>query len=132
MTGGSSAAWRCTRHGAPSNGCCTTRSKKATASAWFATGDDHKGRPGAARPGASTFGAIGGLSCYFMPELTRDALFEALRRRHHYGTTCPRIFLDLKATFDKPVTGFSEDPKLGPAKEISVTEAMMGDIVRPG
>ncbi len=35
--------------------------------------DDHKGRPGATRPGASTFGAIGGLSCYFMPELTRDA-----------------------------------------------------------
>ena len=94
--------------------------------------DDHKGRPGATRPGASTFGAIGGLSCYFMPELTRDALFEALRRRHHYGTTCPRIFLDLKATFEKPVTGFSEDPKLGPAKEISVTEAMMGDIIRPG
>jgi len=35
--------------------------------------DDHKGRPGATRPGASTFGAIGGLTCYFMPELTRDA-----------------------------------------------------------
>jgi hypothetical protein len=47
--------------------------------------DDHKGRPGATRPGASTFGAIGGLTCYFMPELTRDALFEALRRRRHYG-----------------------------------------------
>ena len=26
--------------------------------------DDHKGRPGATRPGASTFGAIGGLTCY--------------------------------------------------------------------
>jgi hypothetical protein len=36
--------------------------------------DDHKGRPGATRPGASTFGAIGGLTCYFMPELTRDAI----------------------------------------------------------
>ena len=84
------------------------------------------------RPGASTFGAIGGLSCYFMSELTRGALFEALRRRHHYGTTCPRIFLDLKAAFEKPVTGFSEDPKLGAAKEFSVTEAMMGDIIRPG
>jgi hypothetical protein len=142
--------------------------------------DDHKGRPGATRPGASTFGAIGGLSCYFMPELTRDALFEALRRRHHYGTTSPRIFLDLKATFDKPVTGFSEDPALftsprlrgevgmpersegvsgegdsqqhralgdSPSPqpsarkrgegaqaplEFSVTEAMMGDIIRPG
>jgi hypothetical protein len=93
--------------------------------------DDHKGRPGATRPGASTFGAVGGLSCYFMPELTRDALFEALRRRHHYGTTGTRIFVDLKATFDRPVTGFSEDPKLGPANEFSVREAVMGDIIRP-
>ena len=51
--------------------------------------DDHKGRPGATRPGASTFGAIGGLTCYFMPELTRDALFDgaapapALRHDRH-------------------------------------------------
>lgn len=94
--------------------------------------DDHKGRPGATTPGASTFGAIGGLSCYFMPELTRDALFEALRRRRHYGTTGKRLFLDLHATFEKDVTGFSEDPKLGPAQEFAVREAMMGDIVRPG
>jgi hypothetical protein len=93
--------------------------------------DDHKGRPGATTPGASTFGAIGGLSCYFMPELTRDALFEALRRRWHYGTTGTRLFLDLRATFDKDVTGFSEDPALGAAQETRLREAMMGDIVRP-
>ena len=55
--------------------------------------DDHKGRPGATRPGASSFGAIGGLTCYFMPELTRDALFEALRQRRHYGTIrCPDLY----------------------------------------
>ena len=94
--------------------------------------DDHKGRPGATRPGASTFGAVGGLTCYFMPELTRDALFEALRTRRHYGTTGPRIFLDLHATFEQPVTGFSEDPQLGPAREFPVHEARMGDIIRPG
>jgi hypothetical protein len=94
--------------------------------------DDHKGRPGATRPGASTFGAVGGLTCYFMPELTRDALFEALRTRRHYGTTGSRIFLDLHAKFEQSVTGFSEDPKLGPAKESSVREARMGDIIRPG
>jgi hypothetical protein len=94
--------------------------------------DDHKGRPGATRPGASTFGAIGGLTCYFMPELTRDALFEALRRRRHYGTTGTRLFLDLRATFERPVTGFSEDPQLARGKEFSVREALMGDIIRPG
>jgi hypothetical protein len=93
--------------------------------------DDHKGRPGATRPGASTFGAIGGLSCYFMPELTRDTLFTALRQRKHYGTTGTRIFVDLKGTFERDVTGFSDDPKLGSAKEFTVREARMGDIVRP-
>jgi hypothetical protein len=94
--------------------------------------DDHKGRPGATRPGASTFGAIGGLSCYFMPELTRDALFEALRRRHHYGTTGTRIFIDVKGEFAADVTGFAEDPKLGPTTEHRTREAQMGDIIRPG
>jgi len=94
--------------------------------------DDHKGRPGATRPGASTFGAIGGLSCYFMPELTRYALFEALRKRWHYGTTGSRIFLDLRGAFAQDVTGFSEDPLLGPADEHATREARMGDIVRPG
>jgi hypothetical protein len=93
--------------------------------------DDHKGRPGATTPGASTFGAIGGLSCYLMPELTRDALFEALRTRRHYGTTGTRLYLDVRGTFDREVTGFSEDPQLGPAQEFSVREAMMGDIIRP-
>src|SRR4051794_13655798 len=94
--------------------------------------DDHKGRPGATRPGASTFGAIGGLSCYFMPELNRDALFTALRQRKHYGTTGTRIFVELKGAFDREVTGFSDDPQLGPANELAVREAIMGDIVRPG
>jgi hypothetical protein len=94
--------------------------------------DDHKGRPGATRPGASTFGAVGGLSCYFMPELTRDALFEALRKRWHYGTTGTRIFLDVHGAFANDVTGFSEDPLLGPTAEQTTREARMGDIIRPG
>jgi hypothetical protein len=94
--------------------------------------DDHKGRPGATKPGASTFGAIGGLTCYFMPELTRDALFEALRKRRHYGTTGTRLFLDLHGTFEQPVTGFSEDPQLARGEEFAVREARMGDIIRPG
>ena len=94
--------------------------------------DDHKGRPGATRPGASTFGAIGGLTCYFMRELTRDALFEALRRRRHYGTTGTRIFIGLRAAFAAPVTGFVEDPKVAPSRGVSLREAAMGDIVRPG
>jgi hypothetical protein len=94
--------------------------------------DDHKGRPGATRPGASSFGAVGGLTCYFMPELTRDALFAALRTRHHYGTTGNRLFLDLRGTFDGDVIRFADDPALGPTTEHRTSEARMGDIVRAG
>jgi len=94
--------------------------------------DDHKGRPGATAPGASTFGAIGGLTCYLMPELTRDAVFEALRTRRHYGTTGTRIYLDVRGAFDREVVGFSDDPQLGPAQELALREALMGDIIRPG
>jgi uncharacterized protein DUF3604 len=94
--------------------------------------DDHKGRQGATRPGASTFGAIGGLTCYMMPELTRDAVFEALRARRHYGTTGTRLYLDVLGSFAQPVTGFAEDPLLGPTTEHQTREAMMGSIVRPG
>jgi hypothetical protein len=94
--------------------------------------DDHKGRPGATRPGASTFGAIGGLTCYLMPELTRDALFTALRQRRHYGTTGTRLSINLAGKFDTPVTRFSDDPQLGPAHGRPVREALMGDIIRPG
>jgi hypothetical protein len=97
--------------------------------------DDHKGRPGATRPGASTFGAVGGLTCYFMPELTRDALFDALRKRRHYGTTGMRLFLDLRGTFEREVASFAEDPLLARGNDVGearVQEARMGDIIRPG
>ncbi len=66
-----------------------------------------------------------------MPELTRDALFTALRQRKHYGTTGTRIFIELSGAFDREVTGFSDDPALGPTKEFGVREARMGDIIRP-
>ena len=94
--------------------------------------DDHKGRPGATHPGASSFGAIGGLTCYLMPELTRDALFEALRRRHHYGTTGNRLLLELRAGFASPVTVFARDPRHAPDGGTAATQATMGDIVRTG
>jgi hypothetical protein len=94
--------------------------------------DDHKGRPGATRPGASTFGAIGGLTCYLMPELTRDALFSALRQRRHYGTTGTRLCISLCGKFETPVTRFSDDPQLGPTEERAVSNALMGDIIRRG
>ena len=91
--------------------------------------DGHKGRPGASYPGASWFGAYGGLTCYLMPELSRQAWFECLRKRRHYGTTGARMILSLEASFRGPVTVFDDDPNLGPTNRRHATSAMMGDIV---
>ena len=55
--------------------------------------DDHKGRPGASHPGASIFGAYGGLSCLYLDELSRDAIWRCMQARHHYGTTGDRLHL---------------------------------------
>lgn len=93
-----------------------------------ANSDGHKGRPGAEAPGASQFGALGGLTCFLVPELTRDALFDALRQRRHYGTTGTRLALSVSATFDGGMV-FVDDPRLPGATGTAATSALMGDIV---
>ena len=61
-----------------------------------ANSDGHKGRPGASHPGASTFGAYGGLTCVLAESLTRDAVFEAIKARRRYGVTAAqRIHVEL-------------------------------------
>ncbi|HEV8586152.1 MAG TPA: DUF3604 domain-containing protein [Methylomirabilota bacterium] len=61
-----------------------------------ANSDGHKGRPGASHPGASTFGAYGGLTCVLTDSLTREAVFAALRARRCYGVTAAqRIHVEL-------------------------------------
>lgn len=92
--------------------------------------DGHKGRPGASYPGASLFGAYGGLTCLLATELTREAIWESLMARHHYGTTGNRMLLDIRARFAQPVRRFLEDPQLGPSESETTSEAIMGDIVQ--
>lgn len=94
-----------------------------------ANSDGHKGRPGASYPGTSLFGAIGGLTCLLMPKLTREAVIDCLRKRHHYGTTGARMVLDVAAEFDGPATLYHDDPALGPAEGRAAQAAIMGDIV---
>ena len=92
--------------------------------------DGHKGRPGADFPGASFFGATGGLTCYLAPRLDRDAIFEALRRRHHYGTTGNRMLLSVEAQLPQPGLLYPRDPAVFPQAETRGTDrAIMGDIV---
>ena len=92
--------------------------------------DGHKGRPGASHPGATKFGSYGGLSCMLAPEHSRAGIMEALRKRHHYGTTGCRMALDARVHFDNPAEQFAEDPNLGDTTSDMVSEAMMGDILR--
>lgn len=95
--------------------------------------DGHKGRPGASYPGASLFGAVGGLTCLLMPDLTRQSVFDCLRKRHHYGTTGNRMFLNVAMETDAPGTLYHEDPALGEADGKKTSSAMMGDILHlPG
>lgn len=91
--------------------------------------DGHKGRPGADFPGASFFGATGGLTCFLAPRLDRDAIFEAMRRRHHYGTTGNRMLLAVEVHFRDSGTLYLRDPALFQSPETrNVSSAIMGDI----
>lgn len=60
-----------------------------------ANSDGHKGRPGASYPGAGLFGSYGGLTCVLCPALTREDVYQSLRRRHFYATTGNRCLIDL-------------------------------------
>ena len=98
----------------------------------LANSDGHKGRHGASHPGASLFGAYGGLSCLLARDLSREALFEALRRRHHYATTGCRAHLDVRVAFDNPAQLYGDDPQMGGGIAGKVNAAMMGDILASG
>ena len=94
-----------------------------------ANSDGHKGRPGAGPPGATEFGAYGGLTCFLAPDLTRDAIFECMRRRHHYGTSGSRMDVDIHARFSTPAKLFTRDPRHQDVTPELASQAMMGDIV---
>ena len=93
-----------------------------------ANSDGHKGRPGASWPGASTFGAYGGITCFFTERLDRDGIFGAIRARRTVATTGCRINLGVRVPL---VDGrrFREDPALGPTTGDACDEASIGDIV---
>ena len=92
--------------------------------------DGHKGRPGASYPGAASFGALGGLTCFRAAALDRDGLFNAIRRRSHYGTTGSRLHLDLHLAFDAPAEIFHTDPATGAGPLGASSRAEMGEIAR--
>jgi hypothetical protein len=59
--------------------------------------DDHKGRPGASCVGFAEWGNGGGLTCLLARELSREGVWESLKKRRHYGTTGVRLHLQTNA-----------------------------------
>jgi len=97
-----------------------------------ANSDDHKCRPGLTTPGAAQFGAMGGLTGYFMKELSRQGLIDAIRSRRCYGTSGARILIDLEATSEKPLTVYGDDPALGPTTQTTGARLVMGQVASGG
>ncbi len=64
----------------------------------IAGSDSVDGRPGASHPGHMAVRNVrGGLTAVELPELTRPALWNALRARRCYATTGERILLTFRA-----------------------------------
>jgi hypothetical protein len=57
------------------------------------SGDTHNGHPGQGSKDAVVSGLLG----VYSPELTREAVWEAFRRRQVYATSGPKIILDFRA-----------------------------------
>jgi len=64
----------------------------------ISSGDTHDGHPGQRTLGAPTGGIFG----LFAPELTREAVWDAFKRRHVYGTSGEKIIL-FSRTADAPM-----------------------------
>lgn len=95
-----------------------------------ANSDGHKGRQGASHPGASLFGAYGGLTCYLATELSRDALWEAMLWRRQYAATgAVRAHLDAQVRLATPAALHRDDPALGGAPVGRVAKAGLGAIL---
>jgi hypothetical protein len=77
------------------------------------------------------FGAYGGLTCFLTDDLSRDGIFECLRRRHHYGTTGCRMHMDVQVKLPVESTLYLRDPAAvdNPQTE-QTSQVMMGDIVK--
>lgn len=96
----------------------------------LANSDGHKGRHGASHPGASLFGAYGGLSCLLAPALNRPAILDALRQRRHYATTGSRVDLALQVRPAGAAELYDDDPQMGGRIVGPVQQLQMGQIAR--
>ena len=62
-----------------------------------------------------------GLTAAFVPELTRDAVYDAIRGRKVYAATCSRVYLDVQWTQD----GAAATADIKAASEEGVRDAVL-------
>jgi hypothetical protein len=95
-----------------------------------ANSDGHKGRQGASHPGASLFGAYGGLTCYLARDLSREALWDAMLWRRQVATTgAARVHCDAWAVLSAPADLHRDDPALGGAPVGRAGRATLGNVL---
>lgn len=87
------------------------------------SGDTHDGHPGKRSPGAVVTGILG----VFAPELTREAVWDAFKRRHVYGTSGPKIILFFRVA-DSPMGSEVTWPKEKGALPIALMAVTCDDI----
>jgi len=69
-----------------------------------------------------------GKACVFAPELTREAILEAIRRRHCYGTTAAKIFLDVRV--NGHLMGEKLETPAGESVKLEIVARCPGEIGR--
>ncbi|HUT09285.1 MAG TPA: CehA/McbA family metallohydrolase [Thermoguttaceae bacterium] len=69
-----------------------------------------------------------GKACVFAPELTREAILEAIRQRHCYGTTAAKIFLDVRV--DGHLMGEKLETPAGESVKLEIVTRCPGEIQR--
>jgi len=69
-----------------------------------------------------------GKACVFAPELTREAVLDAIRQRHCYGTTAAKIFLDVRV--DGHLMGEKVTAPAGKSVEVVIRTRCPGEIER--
>lgn len=86
---------------------------------FMAASDDHAGRPGRTDWLRVRRAYPGGLAAVWAPELTREAIWEALYNRRCYGTTGARIVVEFSVD-GEPMGGIIEDSPFAQAHRIEV------------
>lgn len=84
--------------------------------AFMGGSDDHSGRPGWSAATLAHHGVRGGLTAFLATGLTREAIWEAWRARRCYGTSGPRIVLDVSVN-GHPI---GSEPRLTRTPEVAV------------